>query len=576
VKRAAAVAIVLTLLTPVQSMHGQQRPGRFRADPLTASISGRVTSDTGGPLRRAEVRAISETGLTRFVTTDSDGRYVVRDLPAGAFTLHASKTGFVPLYFGQRRPFEQRTTIRLAQGQRVAADVRLPRAGVITGRIYDGAGEPVLGARVQALRRRVVDGRPGLQAAGSTDTTDDTGAYRLYGLPPGEYYVTATPRLIEDRSGRLIASAVPGRGAPIFYPGTASRDEAQRITVSLTGESRADLQLFDVRTSLITGTVLTSAGTPAAGAMVSLFSRDLDVGVNGPGANAMIPLQIQTDAAADGTFELRGVPPGSFVLRAQTRPAISAVKDAANQRIAGRPLTPPSMETAVLPVTVDGDIAGLTVNTSRGATVDVAIIADEGVTAPVPRGVRVTVRTADLERIESITMNHNVTAEGRMALSLAAPSRVTVEGLPENWALKEVTLDSVDVTDRPIDLKNRDQAMLRVVLTDRVTGLNGSIAKASFGDAEPAAPAVIVVFADDETKWSYPSRFIQTVRTDSRGTFQITGLPPNQEYRAVAVDYLEEGEESDPEFLKRMRDRGTRVSLREGDRRTVDLRLIQR
>jgi hypothetical protein len=66
------------------------------------------------------------------------------------------------------------------------------------------------------------------------------------------------------------------------------------------------------------------------------------------------------------------------------------------------------------------------------------------------------------------------------------------------------------------------------------------------------------------------------MRADKDGTFQITGLPPSLDYRAVAVDYLEDGEETDPEFLKRMRDRATRFSLREGERRAIDLRLIQR
>ena len=287
----------------------QRRPVPIRIDPLTSSIGGRVTTNTGAPLRRAEVRAISESGLTRLATTDSDGRYVVRDLPAGTFTLHVSKSGFVPLYFGQKRPFERRATIRLQQGERADADVRLPRAGAISGRIYDASGEPVLGARVQALRRRIVQGQAGLQAVGSADMTDDTGGYRLYGLPPGDYYVTATPRRVEDRAGRSIGTAVPGLGAPIFFPGTANRDLAQRITVDVSGEARADMQWSSVTTARVTGTVLTSAGAPAAGAMVSLVARDLDFAASGVG-NGMGPLRILDYAAADGTFELTGVPPG--------------------------------------------------------------------------------------------------------------------------------------------------------------------------------------------------------------------------------------------------------------------------
>ena len=570
--RRSSVVLGLMLSAVSLATAGQQ-PRGFRVDPLTATISGRVTSDTGGPLRRAEIRAISESGLTRFATTDAEGRFLVRDLPAGTFTLHVSKTGFVPLYFGQNRPFEQRTTIRLTEGQRFAADVRLPRAGAITGRIFDRAGEPILGARVQALRRRIIDGKPGLQVTGAADTTDDTGAYRLYGLPPGEYYVTAMPRQSEDRSGRLVAGAVMGRSAPIFYPGTANRDEALRVTVTMSGETRADLQLFDVRTSRVSGTVLTSAGTPAAGAMITLAARDLDFTAGG--GEAVLPMRIQTDAAADGTFELTGVPPGSFLLRVQTRVDISrTIFETENDLLASR-INRPAMESALIPLRVDGDVSGLAVATTRSGTVDVVIAADEVVTTPLPGGVRVTLRAGD-ERSESLTMNHGGrTGEAKVMLDLPAPSRVGVEGLPESWALKRVLLDAEDVTDRLVDLKNRPSATLRIVLTDRVTQLVGSVASSSFADTA-TGPSTIVVFADDETKWSYPSRFIRTARSNSQGTFQVAALPPNQDYRVIAVDYLEEGEESDPEFLKRMRERGTRVSLREGERRSVELRLTHR
>jgi hypothetical protein len=567
----ALFSLVLTSSVPVASAQ-QRRPAPVRVDPLTASIGGRVTSNTGGPLRRAEVRATSESGLTRMATTDSEGRYLVRDLPAGTFTVHVSKTGFVPLYFGQRRPFERRATIRLEQGGRADADVRLLRAGAIAGRIYDATGEPVLGARVQALRRRMVQGQPGLQAVGAGDMTDDTGAYRLYGLPPGDYYVTATPRRVEDGAGRPIGNTVPGRGAPIFFPGTANRDLAQRITVDVSGEARADMQLTNVITARVTGTVLTSAGVPAAGAMVTLVARDLDFAVSGVG-DGMGPLRIMDDAAADGTFELTGVPPGSFVLTAQTRPNLAGVFDVPNQRIIS-PGARPVIETVSVPVTVDGDIAGLTVNTAAGGTVTMNVVADQGVTAPLPEA-RINVRTADRGISESMTMRHNGSRAG-MAMSLSGPTYVSVEGLPDNWAVKAIFLDNIDVSDRPLDLATDRGSAIRIVLTDRVTELAGSVTSGSFIPTDADTNATVVIFTDDESKWTYPSRFVRSVRAKEDGTFQINGLPPGLDYRAVAVDSLEDGEETDPEFLKRMRDRAARFSLREGERRALELRLINR
>jgi hypothetical protein len=549
-------------------------------DPLTASISGRVTTETGAPLRRAEIRATSNGGLTRFTTTDTDGRYVVRDLPAGSFTVHVSKSGFVPLYVGQRRPFERRTTLELGAGTRASANIQLPRAGAITGRIVDRTGEPVMGVRVQALRRRMVDGLRGLQATGAADVTDDQGSYRVYGLPPGEYYVAATPRRAEETAGRPAVGTILGRGTPIYYPGTANRDEAQRVTVDVSGEARADLQLSEVRTSRVSGIVLQANGTPAAGAMLTLLSRDVSVG-SGDTLDGLMPLQLMDDADADGRFEIVGVPPGSFTLRAQSRPRISVPFDPASQRFIA-PQDVPAAEMAVLPVNVDGDIGGLTLTTSPGGTVEVVLVPDQGVTSPLPSNVRVTVRMGDRSELGlmamapdlSQTAHTGTNAGARGILTLPAAARVGVEGLPDDWALKSITLDNEDVTDRMFEVRGKQAKTLRVVLTDRIAGVVGSIGSSSFADSSNAQ-AIVLVFSDDERRWAYPSRFIRTARSD-RGRFEVAGLPPNEDYRAVAVDYLEDGEEYDQDFLKRIRQRATRFSLRDGEQVALDLRLVQR
>jgi hypothetical protein len=448
--------------------------------------------------------------------------------------------------------------------------MRLPRAGAITGRIVDRTGEPVMGVRVQALRRRMVEGVRGMQATGAADTTDDQGSYRVYGLPPGEYYVTATPRRVEEVAGRPIVGPLPGRGTPIFYPGTANQDEAQRIIVDVGGEARADLQLNDVRTSRVSGIVLQSNGTPAAGAMLTLMSREVSIG-GGDSLDGLMPLQLQDDADADGRFEIVGVPPGSFTLRAQTRPRISVPFDPVSQRFVA-PQDVPVIEMALMPVSVDGDVSGLTLTASPGGTVEVAIVPDQGVTSPLPANVRLSVRMADRSELGLMAMDHN---SGRGMLTLPAAARVGVEGLPQNWAVKSILLDNEDVTDRPIETRDKQPKALRVVLTDRVTAVVGSIGSSSFVDSGTSTQAFVLVFADDEKRWTYPSRFIRTARSD-RGRFEVMGLPPNEEYRAVAVDYLEDGEEYDQDFLKRIRQRATRFSVRDGEQVALDLRLVQR
>jgi hypothetical protein len=283
-----------------------------------------------------------------------------------------------------------------------------------------------------------------------------------------------------------------------------------------------------------------------------------------------MPLQLQDDADADGRFEITGVPPGSFTLRAMSRPSISVPFDPATQRFVA-PLDVPPAEMAVMAVSVDGDVGGLTLTTSPGGNVEIVMVPDQGVTSPLPTNVRVTVRMGDRSELGLMMMDHN---SGRGMLTLPSAARVGVEGLPENWALKSILLDNEDVTDRLFEVRDKQPKTLRVVLTDRIAGVVGSISS-SFRDNDNAAQAFVLVFAEDESRWGYPSRFIRTARAD-RGRFEVTGLPPNEDYRVVAVDYLEDGEEYDPDFLKRIRQRATRFSLREGEQIALDLRLALR
>ena len=129
-----------------------------RVDPLTSSIQGHVTTaDTGAPIRGAEVRLSMDGRFSRLVTTNGEGRFEMRNLPAGTYKLIVSKTGFITLEFGQRRPFESASTITLGEGQSATGNVALIRGGAIFGRVLDQFGDPSVGTRVQVLR--LADGR---------------------------------------------------------------------------------------------------------------------------------------------------------------------------------------------------------------------------------------------------------------------------------------------------------------------------------------------------------------------------------------------------------------------------------
>jgi protocatechuate 3,4-dioxygenase beta subunit len=164
----------------------------------TAVIKGRITAaDTGRPLRRARVTArAAELGQRgRDVSTDADGRYEIRDLPAGRYSLTVSRSSYLRLSYGQRRPLEQGKQLDVSNGQLLDnIHFALPKMSVIAGRVTDELGDPIEGANVFAMRMDYWQGRRRVVPASQVAQTDDVGQYRITGLMPGTYWVMATIR----------------------------------------------------------------------------------------------------------------------------------------------------------------------------------------------------------------------------------------------------------------------------------------------------------------------------------------------------------------------------------------------
>jgi hypothetical protein len=517
----------------------------------TAAIRGRVTAaDTGAPVRRAQVRAQAAGNGARLVTTDAEGRFDLRDLPAGRWLLSASKGGFIQQQHGQRHPFDTAQPIELADGQRVTADFALSRGGVITGQVFDEFGDPITGARVQVLRSQMRQGRRQLTAVATADQTDDTGSFRVFGLAPGDYYV----------SGNLRAAPIDSADgastyAPTYYPGAGSLSEAQRVNVKAGSEQTGvNFVLLPVRAVRVSGSIVSSSGEPMPAAVQLLAASGLDEG----------PAVISSSAAnASGTFTIANVVPGAYAL------TVTGRRGGRGARIGGA-ATVAETEMASVPIVVgDTDLTGVTVVTGRGASVRGTVVF-EGATKPPAQGLRVSAQP--LRPGPSPSAAAQVSATGTFELTgLMGPYALRIDGTAQSWMLRSITANGRDVTNGPVDFQGSEQVTVRMVLTDKITEINGTVR-----DGSTPTDGSVVVFADDPEKWTFPSRYVQAVRAAKDGTFTLRALPPDESYLIIALDYMEQGEQQDPEFLATLRAKARRVSLGEGEKETVALTLTDR
>ena len=570
---------------------GGRGQGDARRDPArglptgTASIRGRVVSaTTGTPVRRATLTITlvnqdnSRSQGGRSVQTDDNGAFEFRNLASGRWTVRASKTGFLEQQFGQRTAFAGTDPIVLGEGQQFIADFRLARGGAITGRVVDEFGDPVAGANVSALRLQNAAQGIRTTRTGTSVPTDDTGAYRIYGLPPGQYYVS-----VNDPAGRVVMmlsdvvngaegtviraesfssitapDGSPGaflaeaaaresvRYAPTYYPGTANLGDAQRITLGISEEqSGINLAIVPVRAARITGRVTNSSGAPAQASisLVSQFGQSFNTsgGRNGSGS--------------DGAFTLNNIPPGNYRLNA-LGPSVGAA--------------PP--EVASMPVVVDGnDISGLSLTLGSGGSVQGTVAADNGSRLPQAK-IRVTAEP--LERgPATLSAGSTVSETGSFELNgLMGVYTLRFESIPSGWTIKSVTANGVDVSDAAMEFRPLDRVSIRVELTDRVTQVSGTVRS-----DRQIRGTTVVIFPDDPSRWASTSRFVKTTRLNENGQFSVAGLPPHSRYLAVAVDYIEPGETQNVEFLQKARATATvNFSLTPGEQRVLEVPLTVR
>lgn len=441
----ALAVVVASVGVGAQTQRDRQVPTRDRpavAATGTAVVAGVVVSadERQQPVRRASVLLASgQVVVPRTAVTDDEGRFTFTGLPAGNYTLAAQKPAWVAAVYGSRMPGDsQGIPIAVIDGQRVEGlRISIARGAVVAGTIRFTSGAPASGVQVQVMRARMVDGRRQMTMVAAPAQTDDQGAYRVFGLPAGDYVVqarsqqalnpfqTGTTRQVTEsevrwgeqqlaQSKALIAASAESDAPPplgptvtysaVYFPGTALVSDAAVITLPAGAErANTDFALALVPTGRVTGTVLLPDGTPAAGASIVLEPE----GGNDGDLLGMLTGGGRGAAGRDGTFTISGVTPGQYrvVVRGTPRRAGAPEQTDADMAMAqamamagalsgmlGGGGENPATLWAIDAVGVNGqDVGPITMQLREGLTVEGTIVTEAGSPPADAEAVRISV-----------------------------------------------------------------------------------------------------------------------------------------------------------------------------------------
>jgi len=289
-----------------------------KAEAATGRIEGQVLADANGVgLRRARVilRPL-ETGRPALgVETDDRGRFEIRDIPVGNYSLTAQRDGYLPSSTFRRGALRMPPRFYLARGERLTnLGFRLRPWSVLAGKVRFEDGDPAVNVRVDLYQQYHSRGRHGFKNAGSA-TTNDRGEYRIHGLAPGAYYIAvafegdATGPGVEDQarvddSGREIRVS---SYTTTFYPGTQRLSDALPVRLS-SGEELGGMDVYMRPVERVrVGGRITDGESGQAVRTASVFLERLDSGNVGT-----LPAFAEVEFDAEDRFHIANVVPGWY------------------------------------------------------------------------------------------------------------------------------------------------------------------------------------------------------------------------------------------------------------------------
>jgi hypothetical protein len=547
-----ALFALLGLLAASSSAAQARNPSTDPAKPAVCSVSGLVVKLEGSaPLPSSTVRLQSVDDHTRTFSgvTDLGGRFEVKGIEPGRYRLRVIRNGYVTQEYGQRTPNDPGAILALSPGQDLKDLLfRLVPSAVISGRVQNENGDPLPWVRVSALRATYARGKRTLSSE-VTVVSDDLGEYRLFGLRPGRYFVSAIyrpgQRLEPGEDDEDAADAGKSGYVPTYYPNNTDPAKGIAITIK-TGEevSSTDFLLEPTTVYSIRGHVnYFAARRNAANVILALEPRSTGLGWSLP------PRQSLVDKP-DGAFEIQNVLPGSYTLTAFWFD--DGRRYQARQSVDITNIDAEGLQLNLLP---GMDIRGV-INWDPRPSLDKdpLTISVRPVGTAFAYGAQARVATNGVFSLRDVT-------EGLY--------RLTTSGQSQDCYLKSIRYAGMEVSDDEFNVIRGTQATLEVIISSRGAHIQGMVTDA---DGLPAVGVWVALVPDDAHLNEF--HLFKQRTTDQYGRYDIRGIAPG-DYKLFSWEQVEQNAWEDPDFLKQFGSKGQSISLQEGDGKSMDLVAIR-
>jgi hypothetical protein len=521
-----------------------------------ASVEGVVIEyGTTNPLARVtlDLRAADNPSARYPAITTREGKFSFRNVLPGRYSLAASRNGYLRVEYGQRGPNGTPAVLEVRAGQSVR-DIRLAMlpGAAISGRVYDNKGEPAVNAQMHAWKITYAEGWRKLVPV-TSQVTNDLGEYRLFGLPPGQYYVSAQPEpqsfvrspayvsLTPPLPGILLTSNTAGGSggipdpanaliqganfAPIYLGGATSEFSAKPVTVRPGDDVRGmDIPFERIPMVSLTGSVIDGVTREPVRAALTVtplapnvsFTALTTINVTG-GVLSVTP---SPSLFAQGQFRTGVLPHGSYLL--------TAIVDGPGGRLAGQAIAD----------TRNVDPAGVRISVAPGFEVAGQVVF-EG--TPAIRDLKISLRSTASQPLDVAAVP--VSADGSFVLRGVAPGEYVVQTSALGAAYVKSGLEEA------LRLDRAPEGRLEIVIAGNPGRVTGSV----------SGGGTVVLVPEQRNRFD----LYRSAVTDAAGQYRVDNVAPGR-YKVFAWEDVEKNAWWDAGFMAMVEDRGVGVAVDAG------------